>query len=718
MIELFLLCCGFVLLLEWLWPVGKLTETGNMWVFILFLALSLLLSYGKLAIYIKIPILIGYALFMLNFLYLDYSFFEFQWIPFLIDDIVYNVDAMFAREYETFTAPFRSLLFFVLLYLMSYLLRYWLFNRRRIFLFLFFTLFYVAFLDTFSPYDGSAAIVRTMAVGLCLMGALTFFRILDKEHMAANRKIALKWHVPIVLIVSGSIIIALFTPKFSPVWPDPVPFLQSFGSQTSSGQSGSRTVGYDEDDSLLGGPFQANDQLVYEVEAEKRQYWKVEHKDFYTGKGWELSVDESKLVYFDREVPSAEVFSNRAEEGKMGFVRSYADASHLIYPSGIHSFYADEAIHFALDPELEKFFSIQATNFVKLDQYMIRYYPPKYSIKQLMESPGETELSGEFLARYTQLPEELPERVKNLAHEISGSEESWYRKAKAIESYLKGPEFTYEQEDVPIPGDGVDYVDQFLFETRRGYCDNFSTSMVVLLRAAGIPARWAKGYSGGDFKGYDESGMEKYAITNNHAHSWVEVFFSGVGWVPFEPTKGYSNHAEFENDYLFSGGEENENGETEEIEEAEQTEEKEEETPDSPVSEEEGEQVEPRSKIYSNLIAAFICLLIVLFVVLYKKRLAWQQKYFVWKFMKEEDDGFFPAAYLVLLKQLEKKGLKRKQGQTLREYAQFIDEYFSTTDMVDLTISYEKYVYKGELEKGVWARKKELWENLIKNTAS
>lgn len=86
--------------------------------------------------------------------------------------------------------------------------------------------------------------------------------------------------------------------------------------------------------------------------------------------------------------------------------------------------------------------------------------------------------------------------------------------------------------------------------------------------------------------------------------------------------------------------------------------------------------------------------------------------------MKEEDDGFFPAAYLVLLKQLEKKGLKRKQGQTLREYAQFIDEYFSTTDMVDLTISYEKYVYKGELEKGVWARKKELWENLIKNTAS
>ncbi|MBM9834622.1 transglutaminase domain-containing protein, partial [Enterococcus faecalis] len=79
-----------------------------------------------------------------------------------------------------------------------------------------------------------------------------------------------------------------------------------------------------------------------------------------------------------------------------------------------------------------------------------------------------------------------------------------------------------------------DYVDQFLFESQVGYCDNFSTAMVVLLRSLEIPARWAKGFSPGSPA--TENGITTYTVRNLNAHSWVEVYFDGYGWVPFEPT--------------------------------------------------------------------------------------------------------------------------------------------------------------------------------------
>ncbi|MFK4998495.1 transglutaminase family protein [Bacillus sp. N9] len=123
--------------------------------------------------------------------------------------------------------------------------------------------------------------------------------------------------------------------------------------------------------------------------------------------------------------------------------------------------------------------------------------------------------------------------------EITADKHNWFDQAKAIEDYFQTTQFTYDQTDVAIPRGNQDYVDQFLFETKRGYCDNFSTSMVTLLRSIGIPARWAKGYTAGNYYGTSSSDARMYQITNNEAHSWVEVYFPTEGWVPFEPTKGF-----------------------------------------------------------------------------------------------------------------------------------------------------------------------------------
>jgi hypothetical protein len=75
-------------------------------------------------------------------------------------------------------------------------------------------------------------------------------------------------------------------------------------------------------------------------------------------------------------------------------------------------------------------------------------------------------------------------------------------------------------------------VDYFLFELKRGYCDYYASAMVILARAAGIPARLVTGYLSGTF---DET-TGQYRVTAADAHSWVELYFPSYGWIEFDPT--------------------------------------------------------------------------------------------------------------------------------------------------------------------------------------
>ena len=100
---------------------------------------------------------------------------------------------------------------------------------------------------------------------------------------------------------------------------------------------------------------------------------------------------------------------------------------------------------------------------------------------------------------YTQLPENLPARIRQLARSITEDQSTIFEQVTAIENHLKNSiEFRYSKTDAVYPAEEQDYVDQFLFESKVGYCDNFSTAMVVLLRTLDIPARWVKGFSPGD----------------------------------------------------------------------------------------------------------------------------------------------------------------------------------------------------------------------------
>jgi transglutaminase-like putative cysteine protease len=147
------------------------------------------------------------------------------------------------------------------------------------------------------------------------------------------------------------------------------------------------------------------------------------------------------------------------------------------------------------------------------------------------ESLGQagTDYPDWVVPRYLELPDSLPERVPLLAEEITAGLETPHEKALAIESYLREIPYT-EQIDGPAPGqDGVDY---FLFDAKEGYCDYYSSAMVVMLRSVGVPARYVRGYG----QGTKEEGV--YHILEMDGHAWPEVFFPNYGWIEFEPTAG------------------------------------------------------------------------------------------------------------------------------------------------------------------------------------
>lgn len=143
--------------------------------------------------------------------------------------------------------------------------------------------------------------------------------------------------------------------------------------------------------------------------------------------------------------------------------------------------------------------------------------------------------SGGTTSADLRLPSAVPARVTQLARELTTGLPDEFAKALAIQDYLRGPQFTYSL-DPPSDGSGTDAIYNFLFETHLGYCQQFAGAYAVLARAAGLPTRLAVGFTQGRI-----TSTGAFQVLDADYHTWPEVYFgSRYGWVPFEPTKGFS----------------------------------------------------------------------------------------------------------------------------------------------------------------------------------
>jgi len=163
------------------------------------------------------------------------------------------------------------------------------------------------------------------------------------------------------------------------------------------------------------------------------------------------------------------------------------------------------------------------------------HQPIAYRVASHVNAPDPAELRQssdddpeEIRRVYLQLPPGM-ERVAELARSVVANHTNRYDRAEALELFLRR-EFDYTL--VPTSESRNMSLEDFVLEVRRGHCEYFSAAMGVMLRTLGIPARVVNGFVGSEyhrFGGY-------YQVRQSDAHSWVEVFFPGQDWIPFDPT--------------------------------------------------------------------------------------------------------------------------------------------------------------------------------------
>lgn len=137
--------------------------------------------------------------------------------------------------------------------------------------------------------------------------------------------------------------------------------------------------------------------------------------------------------------------------------------------------------------------------------------------------------------RWLQVPDSVPSRVRDLGAQLTAQAAGDpVAAARAVTAHLQS--VAVYSLDAPVPGRGEDAVDAFVFGDRIGFCEHFATAEVVLLRAAGFPARLVTGFAGGDPLG--GAAADRRVLRSSDAHAWVEVWVPGAGWVSSDPTAG------------------------------------------------------------------------------------------------------------------------------------------------------------------------------------
>lgn len=716
----FMHACAFLLLLEWIRPLIGITNVGRLDIFVIFIGICFTLSFFQTKW--QIPIKIVTILFIIHLLYYKNIFINPSWLTKFFTDISRNSSLLFQGNLLDISPVFPTILFFLSFWFLSAFISFWLIHKKRGLLFLILTIIYITIFHNLHLYNANYAIIRTVVIGFFMLSLLRIERIKESEHLQNYAREISKLLRPITIFIVLSATIAYFAPKFGPQWPNPMDFLKFNTSESSKKQEVSK-IGYGLDDSKLGGPFTADPTIVFTAQTQNKQYWRVETKDFYTGKGWEVSEKQKKVTFKNNNDVVSWYEQNTKTETTKATITMQKRYPHLTYPAGLISVEASSDISYSVDPFSEKIYTMDGDSSTTLHSYKVTYEVPEFSIENLkaVKTNEGQETNPYFMTKYTQLPKSLPQRVRDLAVSLTKDKDTRYDKVLAIENYFTDHSFIYETTNVSFPAQNQDYVDQFLFDTKSGYCNNFSTSMIVLLRSAGIPARWVKGYTEGTLDNtlVGAEGEDVYKIANDNAHSWVEVYFPGYGWISFEPTKGFTNPYNFINNTPAPTLQNNEvyNSNNEPIQQRNNEAKLKSLIEDT---EEASTKKIPNSKNGFSWWYVFLSTIPISIIgyILFITRMKWITFFIIHFYKYRKDDAVYTKAYDSLLKQFARIGIRRDESQTFREYALHVDTLYNSADMQQLTFSYENAMYQKGQAAAEWKKSVHLWEVLMKKAAS
>lgn len=256
----------------------------------------------------------------------------------------------------------------------------------------------------------------------------------------------------------------------------------------------------------------------------QRAYWRLTALDTFDGQIWSSNDSYRKSGReLDRVGPSARASTDILQE------YSIKELASIWLPAAYQPLEIDGVEGVSYNAEsgsaISKFPTSDGLN------YTVRSARPSFTRAELSMGDALTPVSLEShldLRAAGVAPE-----VEKLARDIVGAAgaETPFAKALALQDYLRE---NYQYDISVDQGHGKQALANFLFSTKRGYCEQFAGSYGVLARLVGLPSRVAVGFTPGDF----DQAAGLYRVKGIHAHAWPEVFIEGAGWVLFEPTPG------------------------------------------------------------------------------------------------------------------------------------------------------------------------------------
>lgn len=282
------------------------------------------------------------------------------------------------------------------------------------------------------------------------------------------------------------------------------------------------------------GPVKLSSREVMTVKSEREQYWRTRVWDVYQGNSWQSSSDsfiehpevrtlgreDKEFVFYDRfEPPQTQLVEQTfvSSDYFKGYLPGAAEIKRIRITTD------------ALKRDNFNSIRIASQNMRQsVQEYTVWSQVPNAGTDQLRNA--STQYPSWIMRRYTGIPPGELE-VAQKAKEITRGLNNPYDKVQALKEYIIS-NCTYDLSTPAMPRGKHGAVSYFLFESRRGYCDVFSSSLAVMARSIGIPARIATGYLPGE---YDPQ-RDLYVVREKDMHSWTEIYFPGYGWIAFEAT--------------------------------------------------------------------------------------------------------------------------------------------------------------------------------------
>jgi hypothetical protein len=272
---------------------------------------------------------------------------------------------------------------------------------------------------------------------------------------------------------------------------------------------------------------------LFTVTATQPTYWRFAALDTFDGQVWNsnnLDVSAGRDVQAGALESSPRADPNGVAYRVVTQVYRFQSLSQVLLPAAFDPVQLDSATPLRYDPTSSMLASTDRTKSGFTYEVRSEVITPSKDLLDRVESLDSPE-ARDYLA----LPP-IPDDITALAHRLTDRLPNPYEKIRAIQNYFRS-QFRY---DINAPaGHDVNHMEFFLFDSKAGYCEQFAGTMAVMLRAIGIPARVAVGFT----PGHTTPEKNKYQVTTEDAHAWVEVLFPKYGWLMFEPTPTRRNPA-------------------------------------------------------------------------------------------------------------------------------------------------------------------------------